>query len=138
MSRPLPVPDRDSAPWWEALTHHRLEVQHCQTCSHLRWPARALCSQCGGLEWNWAPVSGRGSIVSWLVNRHDFGGLYPSPSTAVLVRIEEQHDILIPGAWDGAPDGSGLAIGLPVEVRFEDLDGPDGEKVTLLRWTPRA
>ena len=70
------------------------------------------------------------------MNRHTFGGAYESPSTAVQVRLAEQDDILIPGAWEGPADGSGLEIDLPVSVVFEDVEGEDGETVTLLRWRP--
>ena len=136
MSRALPVPDRDSTPWWEALRRHELTLQRCRDCERLRWPARAICNRCGGLAWDWTPASGRGRIATWLVNHHTFGGTYESPSTAVQVRLVEQDDIVIPGAWDGPPDGRGLEVDLPVTLRFEDLPGEGGETVTLLRWAP--
>ena len=74
------------------------------------------------------------------MNRHGFGGAFPLPSTVLLVRLAEQDDLLLPGGWSGAADGSDLAMGLPVVAGFEDVpagpepSGTDGGAVTLLTW----
>lgn len=134
-ARPRPAIERDSAEWWAALARHQFVVTRCADCGAWRWPPRALCGRCGSLSWRLAPASGRGTIATWIVNRHGFGGAFPVPSTTVLVRLAEQDDLLLPGGWAGAPDGSDLTMGLEVQAGFEDLEaGPDGEAVTLLRW----
>jgi len=97
--RAVPVPDRDSAPYWAALAHGRLELQHCRDCGHWTWPARAICSGCHGENLVWEPVKGTGEVHSWVVTHQvyapDFVDLVPY--TVVLVRLDEQDDILIPG-----------------------------------------
>ena len=40
--RAVPVPDRDSAPYWAALAQGRFELQHCRDCGHWNAPARAI------------------------------------------------------------------------------------------------
>jgi uncharacterized protein len=129
---PLPVSDRDSRPWWEAVARHQLTTQACDRCGRRRWPPRALCARCGSLSWRWEEASGRGVVASWIVNRHPFFSGMNVPSVVVLVRLAEADDILIPGGWSGPPDGSGLRVGLPVEVGYED----NAEGVTLLVWRP--
>ena len=62
--RPIPQPERDSQAWWDAVARHELSVQQCAACKRLRWPARALCNRCGSFDWAWAPVSGRGRVVT--------------------------------------------------------------------------
>jgi len=124
--RPLPHPDRDSAPWWEALGRHELLLQRCDACGVCRWPPRAICNRCWSLEWAWIAASGRATVASWIVNRHRFVPSLESPYTVVLGRLEEQDDILIPGAWGGRPDGSDLAVGMAVRAGFADIDAePD-------------
>jgi uncharacterized OB-fold protein len=143
----LPTPDRDSAPWWDALGHHELTLQRCDDCGALRWPPRELCNRCGSLNWQWVPATGRGTVASWIVNHHSFGagaGGRPAPYTVVLVRLDDQPDILIPGGWAGAPDGADLSIGLPVVAGFDDVDlgevddqldtSGESDRVALLRW----
>jgi uncharacterized OB-fold protein len=132
----VPTGDRDSKPWWEALSRHELTVQRCDHCAHLRWPARAMCNQCGGFEWTWVPTSGRGSVVSWIVNRHHFSPAFPSPYVVVAVRLDEQDDLVLPGSWDGSPEGDGLRIGLPVTVGFEDVEEATGATGAFLHWSP--
>jgi uncharacterized OB-fold protein len=127
--------ERDSAPWWAALARHELVLPRCRECGTWRWPPRAICGRCGALDWSFAPASGRGTVASWVVNRHGFGGAFPLPSTVLLVRLEEQDDLLLPGGWAGEPDGRGLAIGLPVVAGFDDVPADDGgDTVTLLTW----
>lgn len=133
--RPRPTVDRDSAEWWAALTRHELVLVRCDDCGAWRWPPRALCGRCGSLHWGWSPASGRGSVASWIVNRHGFGGAFPLPSTVVLVRLAEQDDLLLPGGWAGAADGDDLVMGMPVTARFEDVPADEGgAAMTLLCW----
>ena len=127
---PLPVFDRDSRPWWEAVARRELTVQACERCGQRRWPPRALCARCGSLSWRWDAASGRGVVASWIVNRHPFFAGMEVPSVVVMVRLEEAEDVLIPGGWSGPPDGSGLRVGLPVQVGFRE----NSEGVTLLAW----
>ena len=42
--RPLPYPDRDSEPYWSALSNGELKLQRCNDCGAFRWPPRAICN----------------------------------------------------------------------------------------------
>ena len=110
----------------EALRLHELLVQTCDDCGRLRWPARALCNRCGGLDWSWLQSAGTGRVASWMVSRHVFDASRPVPYTVVLARLDEQDDILIPGGYDGPADGSRLAIDRPVRAVFEIFPGTAG------------
>jgi uncharacterized protein len=133
----VPIVDRDSRPWWEALARHELVLQRCDACAAWRWPARAICGRCGSFAWSWQPISGRGEIVSWVVNHHAFSTAFPSPYAVVTVRLAEQDDVALLGSWQA--DVAVLRIGLAVVARFDDVDVPDGDPpVTLLAWTPAA
>jgi uncharacterized OB-fold protein len=82
------------------------------------------------LEWQWVPASGRGTVASWIVNHHTFATAFTAPYVVVLVRLDDQDDILMPGGWAGPADGQGLEVGRAVIAGFED--GPDG--TTRLQW----
>ena len=127
-----PRGDRDSARWWAALDHRQLLVQECTQCRWLRWPPRAYCGRCGSWDSEWIPLSGRGTILSWTVTHRAPAGV-PTPYVVVLVQIDEQDDICIPGFCDGEPDGSDMAIGAPVAVGF-DTDATDITGQTVIRW----
>jgi uncharacterized protein len=137
VGRPLPVADRDSMAWWTAVAEHTLQLQRCDACGALRWPARAVCNRCGALEWAWVAASGRATVASWVVTRHQFSAAFEAPYCVVLARLDEQDDILVPGAYGGPPDGQGLRIGQHLVVAFDDVAVPeDAEPISLLRWMP--
>src|SRR5690606_20702017 len=107
---PLPTPDRDSRPWWEALSRHELALQRCDACATWRWPARAMCGRCGSFDLTWEPTGGRGAIASWVVNHHSFSAAFASPYAVVTVRLDEQPDLLLVGSFRG--EIAELAVGL--------------------------
>jgi uncharacterized OB-fold protein len=100
MSDPtLPIPSRDSEPYWAALARGRLEVQQCLDCRRWTWPPRPICSKCQGENLEFRPVSGTGELHSWVRPHRAF---FPRlkeyvPYTIALVRLDEENDILIPG-----------------------------------------
>jgi len=128
-ARPVPHADRDSAPWWEALTRHELLMPRCAQCRAWRFPPRAICNRCGSFDHAWEPLSGSGTVASWIVNHHAFSADFVPPYAVVTVRLDDQDDVLVVGSFNGAIDD--LATGLPVRAVFDDV--VDG--VTLLSWS---
>ncbi|MGE0214648.1 Zn-ribbon domain-containing OB-fold protein [Mycolicibacterium sp.] len=125
-----PLADADSTPWWEALQERELRIQCCTSCHRLRWPARAVCNACGSTGCQWVSASGSGTVASWTVTHRPTGTF-----VVVLVRLADQDDILIPGYIDGPTDGSGLSIGMPVSLGFDDVEiGKDGWRLVVVRW----
>ena len=100
--RPVPHADRDSAPWWEALARHELLLQRCAQCRAWRFPPRALCNRCGSFDSAWEPASGLGTIASWVVNHHAFSNDFVPPYPVVMVRLDDQDDVLLIGSFTGA------------------------------------
>ena len=43
---PIPIPDRDTQPYWDGTARHQLLVQHCQRCGQWIWQPRPLCPSC--------------------------------------------------------------------------------------------
>jgi uncharacterized OB-fold protein len=118
--------DRDSVPWWEALARHELVQQRCGACGRWRWPPRERCGRCGSPDWAWETVSGRATVASWIVNHHSFLPGVEAPYTVVLARLEEQDDILVPGAWRGEGEP---VMDQPVRAELFERDGD-----TLIGW----
>jgi uncharacterized protein len=132
-----PFPDVDSAPFWEGVRAHQLLVQRCQDCGRLLFPARPICAHCDGGTLEWVPVSGRGTVISWVVTHQVFNKLFMAsvPFTTLLVQLEEAPNLLMYGNWAGGTvDGATVPQpGLAVEAVFEDHD----EGFTLVQWSPR-
>lgn len=112
---PLPVPSEDSAPFWEFLQQGELRLQRCLDCSTLAHPPRLMCARCGSFERDWAPVSGRGTVYSYVVTRQ---AVHPSfeghtPYATVIVELAEGPH-LTSNLVDVAVDD--IEIGMPVEI----------------------
>jgi uncharacterized OB-fold protein len=127
---PVPVPDLDSAPYWQALADGRFTLQRCRDCGRFTWPARPICSGCHGSALEWVDSPGTGEVYSWIVTHQPYGRdlaeLVPYP--VALVRLDEQDDILIPGRYIGTVELSqGLRVRVQTEVASEDIG--------LLLWT---
>lgn len=126
-----PRPDRDSAPFWEALRQRRLAVQRCDGCGAYRFPARCICNRCGSWATQWTDSAGTGEIVSYAVVHHpltaDFAPTVPYHLLAV--RLDEQEDLIVPG---GLAAGLESYVSIGVRVRADFADVAPG--LTLLKW----
>jgi uncharacterized OB-fold protein len=102
----VPVPDRDSAPYWSALAEGRFEIQHCLDCDGWSWPPRPICAHCQSDNLEWKAPSGKGEIHSWVrLHRPIFPALKDLvPFKIVDVRLDEAPNILIPGRLLGDPE----------------------------------
>ena len=122
-----PVPDQDSAPYWQGLRHHRLVLQRCTACSRHRFPAMPSCPYCSSLVWVGEEVPGRGTIFSWIVVHHAFAAAFRSDVPYVIATVELECGPRLLGRFDGGdPD-----FGLPVVGTFVDH-----EEWTELRFVP--
>jgi uncharacterized OB-fold protein len=127
--RTLPVPDRDSAPYWAALADGRFVLQRCRDCGHWTWPARPICSGCHGDHLVWEEPHGTGAVYSWVVTHQPYAPDLARvvPYTVALVRIDEQDDILIPGRYVSDVE---IHQGLRVRAAPE----PVTDEIGVLNW----
>ena len=123
---PLPVPSEDGAPFWEFLRNGELRIQRCASCGVLQHPPRPMCPACGSFEREWAPVSGRGTVYSFVITRQ---AVHPSfeghiPYATVVVELEEGVR-LTSNLLDVPVDE--IAIGMPARLELVPVD----EAITL-------
>jgi uncharacterized OB-fold protein len=124
LTRPVPVPDERSQPYWDAAADHVLAVARCSVCGKFSIPPDVVCQHCHTTEpdFTFVPVSGRGVVRSWTVMHQSFVPGFDDliPFVLVDVELEEQDDLRTIGRLVDGPDAP-LAIGTPVVVAFEDL-----------------
>lgn len=132
-NKPLPVISGLNAPFWEAAKKHELRLQRCRTCGRFFYPASSLCPFDWSKDFEWAPVSGRGKVTSWVVFHQEyFPGFEPDlPYNVVQVELEEGPRIL--SNLRGVNNDE-IRFDMPVEVWFDDVTA----EVTLPKFRPRA
>jgi uncharacterized OB-fold protein len=126
--RAVPVPDEQSAPYWEATAGHELALAQCSVCNAFSIPPDIVCAHCGATDATFAfiPVSGRGTLKSWTVVRQAIVPGFDDEVPFVLADVElaEQVGLRMTGRLvDGmaALDDGCVRVDAPVAVTFEDL-----------------
>jgi len=127
--RTIPVPDRDSAPYWAALANGQFLLQRCRDCGHWTWPARPICSGCHGDDLAWEAPSGAGEVYSWVITHQPYAPDLARivPYTVALVRLDEQNDIMIPGRFVSDVE---IRQGLRVQAAPERV----ADDIGILNW----
>jgi uncharacterized OB-fold protein len=118
--RVLPRLDDTNRFFWTAGAEGELRFQRCRGCRCYVHPPAPRCPYCleDGLVPE--PVSGRGTLHSFTVNHQQW---IPGSDRYVvgLVTIDEQDDVrLMTNVVDC--DEEALAVGMPVEVVFEQVE----------------
>ena len=120
-----PVSDESRAFWTGGATGELL-IQWCAACARWVHPPVGRCPTCGS-ELEARPVSGRGTVWTFTVNRHPFHPAVPVPYVIAIVELVEQAGLrFITNIVDCEVDE--VELGMPVEVCFE----PVGDDV----WVP--
>jgi uncharacterized protein len=123
-SRPVPVPDEASTPFWKAASEHVLTIARCSRCNAYALPPDVACPSCQSTDpvFVFSPVSGRGTVRSWTVMRQSFLPGFEDDLPFVLVDVElvEQTGLRMIGRLLDGPDAP-LRLGSAVRAAFEDL-----------------
>ena len=119
--RPLPLPDEETADYWEGARRHQLIIRRCQDCQYYIHYPKARCPRCRSANVSGSPVSGRGRIYSYSIVHVSLAPGFDPPYVVAIVELEEQPGLRLTTNIVGCePDE--VEIGMPVKVRFEALD----------------
>ncbi len=138
----LPGIDDDSREFWAWCARGELRVQRCGSCGRWRFPPRPMCPSCRSFVVEWARVSGRGTIWSYVVAHPPLLAWYgeQAPYNVVVVTLEEDPTLRMVGNLVETPEGRldevdphSIEIGEPVEVVFLPVD----RDLALPRWVRR-
>ena len=66
---PAAVRDVDTTQFWAGCDRGEILVQRCNDCRTYRWPPGPGCPSCASTESTWVPVTGNGTVYSWVVVR---------------------------------------------------------------------
>jgi uncharacterized protein len=135
------VEDRLTEGFWAAARAGTLTVQKCADCDSLRFPPSPACARCRSMRQEWEPVSGRGTVWSYVAPHPPLLGDYAeaAPYTLVVVTLAEGEHLRMVGNLVSSPDAElgsvpveGVRIADPVQVGFREI----GDGVRLPVWTP--
>lgn len=132
--RLVPAPTAESTPFWVGGRNGELLIMRCHGCGHFFHPPGPCCWRCRSTDVAPEPVSGRGRIAAYTVNRQPWiPGLEPPYVVAMVELAEETNVRLITNVVDVSL--ADVAVGQEVEVFFEDWTASTGEEDTRV-WLP--
>ena len=121
-AKPVPIPDADTRPFWEACRAHELRAQRCSACGRFRWPPQGFCPKCHSWEFEWVHLSGRGTIKSFSVVHHSAIPSFKDhlPYIVAVVELDGTDgrvaitSNVVDYPWED------VKVGMQVEVAFDD------------------
>jgi uncharacterized OB-fold protein len=118
--KPIPVPSKETKPFWDAARAKKLAMPRCTSCGTFRFPVSRHCRACGKEGHEWVEVSGRGTVFSFVTyHRHYHPGFAGElPYVVGLIELEEGPRI-ISNIVGIAPED--IRCDMKVAVRFEQI-----------------
>jgi uncharacterized OB-fold protein len=116
--KPVPALTDENRPFWDACRAGHLSFQKCSGCAHLRYPISQVCPRCLSADFAWTPVSGRGTVFSYVVfhNAYHPGFKADLPYNVAMVQLDEGPRMY--GNVVGVPNDQ-VRIGDAVEAVFD-------------------
>jgi uncharacterized OB-fold protein len=135
----LPPIDEHAAPFFEGCRAGELRMQQCAETGRLIFPPRPMSPFAPHVTPVWTPVSGRGTIWSFVVPHPPLLAPFQdlAPYNVILVALEEDPTVRLTGnllpAEGGAInelDPATIEIGARVRAVFEQLT----DEISVPRW----
>ncbi len=131
VSKPVPVPDDISAPFFDGARNGKLMLQHCGACGTWSFPVRERCPHCFAVELEWRAASGRGTLYTFAIMHQVMNPGFAGAVPYNIAQIDLEEGVRITSNVVGIPNDA-LKIGMTLEVTFEDV----GQDVSLPKFRP--
>jgi uncharacterized OB-fold protein len=131
VSKPVPVPDDISAPFFDGARQGRLMLQHCAACGMWSFPVRERCPHCFAAKLEWRAASGRGTLYTFAIMHQVMNPGFAGAVPYNIAQIDLEEGVRMTSNVVGIPNAA-LKIGMPLEAIFEDVD----QGVSLPKFRP--
>jgi uncharacterized OB-fold protein len=123
VTRPIPVPNEWTKPFWESAKQAVLSLQRCQACKRFQHPPYATCVNCMSVDLKFEPVSGKGAIYAYTIMYHTGDKRFAPavPYASIIVELDDAPGALLAGNLLDA-EYTEAKVGRRVEVTFQKLN----------------
>ena len=123
VTRPIPVPNEWTKPFWEAARQRRAGAAALPGCGHFQHPPYPTCVNCMAIELAFEPVSGKGAIYAYTIMYHAGDKRFASavPYASIIVELDDAPGALLAANLLEAPYTE-AKVGRRVEVVFQPLN----------------
>ena len=121
LGRVLPALDGENAHFWQSGRAGRLQILRCGNCGLWIHPPSPICRRCHGKRIAPDVVSGRGTVVAYTINYHQWQPDIEVPFTIATIELAEQAHLRVTSQIVGCRPEE-VHSGMPVEVRFVHIE----------------
>jgi len=119
--RKLPLLNAETRPFWTGGEVGELRMHRCGDCLRYFHPPAPVCRDCTSLNVGPVPVSGRGHVLTFTINRQAWAPELADSYVVAIVELEEQEGLRFLSNIVNCP-AEAVAIGMPVSVVFERVE----------------
>jgi uncharacterized OB-fold protein len=130
-SKPVPIADEASKPFFDGARERKLMIQKCVMCGAVMWPVKPRCDNCLGAKLEWTQASGKGTLYSFTLMHQVYHPGFAAEVPYNIAEVDLEEGLRIITNIVGCPNAA-LQIGMPLEVTFEDVT----DEVTLPKFKP--
>lgn len=121
MDRKLPALTPDTRAFWQGGENGQLMIHRCRDCTRWFHPPAPVCPRCTSRAVGPEPVSGRGRVYSFTINRQAWDAALRDPYVVAVVELVEQPGLrFVSNVVDCEPEA--VRIDMPVGVTFLHQD----------------
>jgi uncharacterized protein len=116
-SRPVPRPTPETQHFWDGTRAGELRLQRCDDCQHVYFPPRPFCPSCSSRSVSVFKASGRGKLLSYVINYRPHPA-WDGPYSIAIVELDEGPRMMsnVVGC-EQTP--TALVLDMPLTVTFE-------------------
>jgi uncharacterized OB-fold protein len=131
VTKPVPIPDSISAPFFDGARQGRLMLQCCSACGKWSFPVRERCPHCFAAKLEWRQASGRGTLYTFAIMHQVMNPGFAGAVPYNIAQIDLEEGVRMTSNVVGIPNNA-LKIGMKLEAIFEDV----GQDVSLPKFRP--
>jgi uncharacterized OB-fold protein len=121
MERKLPALTPENSAFWQGGEAGRLMIHRCRDCSRWFHPPAPVCPRCTSRSVGPEPVSGKGRVYSFTINRQAWDPSVAEPYVVAIVELEEQQGLRFVSNIVGcAPEAVRFDMGVRVKFLHQD------------------
>lgn len=131
VTKPVPIPDSISAPFFDGARQGRLMLQCCAACGKWSFPVRERCPHCFAAKLEWRQASGFGTLYTFAIMHQVMNPGFAGAVPYNIAQIDLEEGVRMTSNVVGIPNDA-LKIGMKLEAIFEDV----GQDVSLPKFRP--
>ncbi|MFL5280746.1 MAG: Zn-ribbon domain-containing OB-fold protein [Rhodopila sp.] len=129
VTKPVPVPDDISVPFFDGARDGRLMLQHCTGCGKWSFPVRERCPHCFAAKLEWRAASGRGTLYTFTIMHQVMNPGFASSVPYNVAQVDLEEGVRMVSNVIGISNEA-LKVGMKLEAVFEDV----GDNVRLPKF----